>query len=90
MYCKEVMIYFSLLQNSSRSTQANIVDRHAELAKNISRETILAMVIIIFGYRSFEKSELTKLTRSFFLLPVGKTAGDGKYKNKKRKQASKL
>lgn len=66
MYCKELTIYFNLHQYSSRSIQANVADCHAKLGKNISRETILGMVIIIFDFRSFEKSELTKFTHSFF------------------------
>lgn len=65
MYCKELIIYFTVLQNSSRPIQANVVDRHAKLGKNISKEIILGMVIIIFDSRSLEKSELTKLTHSF-------------------------
>lgn len=66
MYYKELRTYFSLLQNSPRSIQANVVDHHAKLGENISRKTILGKVIIIFDYRSFQNLEMTKLTHSFF------------------------
>lgn len=90
MCCMEIIIYFPLLQNSSRSIQANVVDHHAKLGKKISREKILDMVIIIFVYRSFEKSRADKTYTFFFLLPTRKTARGGKCENKKRKQARKL
>lgn len=66
MYCKELITYFSLLQNSSRSIQANVVDCHAKLGQNISRKNILGMVKIVFDYRCFQNLEMTKLTHSFF------------------------
>lgn len=71
MYFKELIINFTLLQNCSRSIQANVVYRHAKLDEDISREMILDMLIIVFDQKSSEVRN-DRIYTQFFLLPTGK------------------